>query len=124
MEDNTSLQQSPTQLAPPVKVTIENQPLAVSVTGENTRKITLGIVLGWTLGIYALLWGIICLTGYRLLGIIILISGIIVFPPISGILKAKLHIELTGGLKWFIYFVLQTIGFFLFLADMVKKFVH
>lgn len=124
MEENIPVQQLTLTQENPVKVVIENQPVSVTIKENRPVKITLGLVLGWVLGIYAFLWGFINVFIYPTLGCLSLVSGIIVFPPISNILRAKLNIDLSGSLKWFIYLILQVIGGFLLIGEMVKGLIH
>jgi len=108
------------QQNPPVKVVVENESVKAEIKKSKTRVISLGLILGWVLGLYALIWGLVNIFLYPSLGILSLISGVIVFPPITHLVKAKLNIEVTGCLKWFLYAVFQIIGGFIIISYILQ----
>ncbi len=107
MEENAPAQQPilPNQQSP-TPVVIENQP--VKTVAKKPFKIGLGAVLGMIVGILAFLAGVEQIPGgvYFLNGILFLLAGITVFPLVSYGLQTTYNIELSGPLKWFLFFIL------------------
>ena len=64
-----------------------------------TKNITLGSIVAWVLGVFAILAGIGLMSSKPAAGIIWLIIAIVVLPPVSKLVKNKLHFSLSKGVK-------------------------
>lgn len=85
---------------------------------KKVKKITLGLVLSWGFGLFFLIGGIGILYSHSFLfGLIAIIIGSILFPPINRFLENKLNFKLSIWLKIAIILV----GFFLMGRTNVEK---
>lgn len=76
------------------------------------RKITLGFVISWILGVLIGVAGIPFLfQGQILSGIIFIIIALILLPPVSQYVKEKSGFSLSGGLKVALVIVLMIVAF-------------
>lgn len=66
---------------------------------ENTKNITFGLVFGWLFGLLAGLSGITLLFKEPLPGIFLILVALVSLPPASKMLKEKMHLSLSRGLK-------------------------
>lgn len=66
---------------------------------ENTKNITFGLVFGWLFGILAGLSGITLLFKNPLPGVLLILVALISLPPASKMLKDKMNLSLSRGLK-------------------------
>ncbi|MES2223750.1 MAG: hypothetical protein V4469_02330 [Patescibacteria group bacterium] len=74
-----------------------------------TKNITLGSVFSWVFGVVMLLTAVSTIFTKPLSGILFLLIAIIVLPPSNKLIKEKLHINLSRGLKVFLVLVLFVI---------------
>jgi hypothetical protein len=82
-----------------------------------TKNITLGAVISWAYGVLAIFAGINFIFKKPIIGILYFVSAIIVFPPIYKPIKDKLHISLSGGLRFVIVIILLSIIGTLLISD-------
>ncbi|MDD5651125.1 MAG: hypothetical protein PHF86_12045, partial [Candidatus Nanoarchaeia archaeon] len=66
---------------------------------ENVRKITLGFVLSWLMGIIFIFLGLIALTENVILGILTCIGGMLIIPYTNNFTRKKWNFEISSGLK-------------------------
>jgi len=62
-------------------------------------KITLGLTIGWILGVLAAIAGIGMLFTEPVPGILFILLALVVLPPANRIVKEKFNISLSGGMK-------------------------
>lgn len=74
------------------------------------KKITIGIVLGWIVGILFVLMAIGVFTSSVIGGFAVLVGGLILIPPVNDIITKKLNLSLSGGIRTIIAIVLFGIG--------------
>ena len=77
---------------------------------DTPKKITVGIVLGWFVGILFVLMAIGVFTDSVLGGFALLIGGLILIPPVNAVVTKKLNLSLSGGIRTVIAIVLFGIG--------------
>lgn len=83
---------------------------------KKVKKITLGLVLSWGLGLFFLIGGIGSLYSHSFIfGLIVIVMGATLFPPINRLIESKLNFKLSIWLKITIILV----GFFI--AGNVEK---
>ncbi|MBI2623593.1 MAG: hypothetical protein HYW65_03395 [Candidatus Liptonbacteria bacterium] len=70
------------------------------------KKVTLGLVLGWGLGVLAAISGITLLFSQLLTGILMLLLAAVLLPPANKFVADKLKFSISGGLKFIIVVVL------------------
>jgi hypothetical protein len=70
----------------------------LSPKGE-TKHVTLGHVLSWIFGTFLFIGGIGLLFSKPLEGILLLLAGAILLPPINSEIKKRFNITLSGGVK-------------------------
>ena len=75
-----------------------------------TKNITFGLVFAWFFGIVVGIPAIVMLFTKTLVGILLLISALVVFPPTYNLIKDKLHFTISKGLKIAIVIVLFIIA--------------
>jgi hypothetical protein len=78
--------------------------------GVKTKNITLKSVIAWIFGAVVGLVGIVCLFSSPFLGIALILSAAIVFPPTYNFIKDKMHVALSTGLKITIVVILVIVG--------------
>lgn len=64
-----------------------------------TKNITLGSIIGWILGVVVGITGVINIFSDPLPGILFILAAVIALPPASKMLKEKMHISLSKGVK-------------------------
>jgi len=84
----------------------DNDQSAQKAGGAPVKKITMGLILGWVLGILIGVAGIVTLFSKPLAGTFLLLAAAILLPPISKLLKEKFNFALSGGLKFVLVVVL------------------
>ena len=77
---------------------------------DTPKKITVGIVLSWIVGILLVLMAIGVFTNSVLGGFAVLIGGLILIPPVNAVITKKLNLSLSGGIRTIIAIVLFGIG--------------
>jgi len=65
----------------------------------SVRKIGLGLVLGWLVGLFCIVSGLAVLVSDTVYGIFSILGGLAVFPPFGSLLKTKFHLELSRIVK-------------------------
>lgn len=76
---------------------------------ENTKNITFGLVFGWLFGILTGLSGITFLFSEPLTGVLLILVSLISLPPASKMLKEKMNLSLSKGLKIVLVLILLVI---------------
>jgi len=66
---------------------------------KKTRKIGVGLILGWTFGIIFIVAGITYLFSKPLEGICFALAGVVIFPPFLEFVKQKTNFELSWILR-------------------------
>ena len=78
---------------------------------KEIKKITLGLVLSWVLGVLFLVNGFAFLfEGVIITGVSLILASLILLPPINNLVKEKFNFELSGGLKVVLVIILLIIG--------------
>lgn len=77
---------------------------------KSSKKITVGLILGWIFGILFALTGIISVFSEPIPGIVMLIMAAVLLPPINKLVDEKWKLHLSGGMK----IVVIIIGFIIF----------
>jgi hypothetical protein len=80
------------------------------VEPQKVRKITLGLVLGWIVGLALLLLGAVNIASHPAGVIVLFIAALIALPPVSKLMAEKLKFSLSGVLKFFIVIILMGVG--------------
>ncbi len=70
------------------------------------RKITLGLIIGWVLGIFILLPAISMLAKQPATGLALLAASAVLLPPVFGFIQKKGNFHLSGGVKFILVIVL------------------
>jgi hypothetical protein len=70
------------------------------------RKITLGLIVGWVLGIFLLLPAISMLATQPVTGLALLAASAVLLPPVMGFIQKKGNFHLSGGVKFIVVVVL------------------
>lgn len=74
------------------------------------KHVTVGLILSWALGVLLLLAGFgMCLSN-PLSGILVLIAGAIMLPPVSGLIEKHSKLHLSGGVRFIIAIVLCVVA--------------
>jgi hypothetical protein len=81
-----------------------------NVTAVKTKNITVGLVLGWIVGVIFITASIGVFTSSVLGGLAVLIAGLILVPPVNALLTEKLNVSLSGGIRTIIAIVLFIFG--------------
>src|SRR3989339_2069689 len=76
----------------------------------SSKKITVGLILGWIFGILFALIGIIAVFSEPIPGIVMLIMSAVLLPPVNKLVDEKWKFHLSGGMK----VVVIIIGFIIF----------
>lgn len=75
--------------------------------GNEVKKITLGLIISWTLGVMFVLGGLLfILEGSIGAGIPLIIASLVLLPPFNKLVKDKFNFELSGGLKTIVVIIL------------------
>jgi len=73
---------------------------------NDTKKITAGLVFSWIFGVLFIFGALGSFANKEaLVGVLFLVMGASILPPVNNALKSKWHIELSTGLKWIIIIV-------------------
>lgn len=75
-------------------------------TAMAPRKITLGLIIGWVLGIFILLPAISMLAKQPAPGLALLAASLILLPPAIGFIQKKGNFHLSGGVKFILVIIL------------------
>lgn len=75
-------------------------------TSSAPRKITLGLIIGWVLGIFILLPAVSLLAKQPATGLALLVASLILIPPSISFIQKKGHFQLSGGVKFILVVVL------------------
>jgi len=75
-------------------------------TASAPRKITIGLIIGWVLGIFILLPAISLLAKQPATGLALLAASLILIPPSMAFIQKKGHFQLSGGVKFILVIVL------------------
>lgn len=73
---------------------------------KEVKKLTLGFILGWILGVLAAISGITLLFTQPVTGILVLLLAMVLLPPANQLVSEKLKFSLSGGLKLVLVIVL------------------
>jgi hypothetical protein len=80
--------------------------MSSQVTSSAPRKITLGLIIGWALGIFLLLPAISMLAKQPVTGLALLAASLVLLPPAIGFIQKKGNFHLSGGVKFIVVVVL------------------
>ncbi len=86
-----------------------------------TKNITLGLVLSWVVGVLLIIVGIGFAVSSIIVGLLVLLGGLIMLPPVSDFIKKKFHVHLSGGVRFVIALVLFVIGVSMITSDAVNR---
>ena len=76
-------------------------------TGSSApRKITLGLIIGWILGVFLLLPAISMLAKQPAPGLALLAASLVLLPPVFAFIQKKGNFHLSGGVKFILVVVL------------------
>lgn len=75
-----------------------------------TQNITLGLILSWAVGVVLVTAGIGFVFTSPLSGIIVLIGGLIMLPPVNDFFRKKSNVNLSGGVRFIIAIILVAVG--------------
>ncbi len=75
-------------------------------TASAPRKITLGLIIGWVLGIFILLPAIAMLAKQPVTGLALIAASLILLPPAISFIQKKGNFHLSGGVKFILVIVL------------------
>lgn len=70
------------------------------------RKITLGLIVGWVLGIFLLLPAVSMLATQPATGLALLAASAVLLPPVFAFIQQKGNFHLSGGVKFILVVVL------------------
>lgn len=73
---------------------------------SKVKKITLGIILGWVLGVLFAIAGISSLFSQPLAGIFMILLAIILLPPANKLIADKFKFSISGGVKFILVIIL------------------
>lgn len=73
---------------------------------KEVKKITLGLILGWGLGVLAAISGVTLLFSEPLTGILMLVLSVVLLPPANKFVADKFNFSISGGLKFILVVVL------------------
>lgn len=74
------------------------------------RKITLGLIIGWVLGIFLLLPAVSMLGKQPVTGLALLAASLVLLPPVFAFVQKKGNFHLSGGVKFILVVVLLGIA--------------
>jgi len=77
---------------------------------KEPKKVTLGLVLSWTLGVFFAIGGFGMLFTNFFSGLLVLLVAVILLPPANKFIEKKLNFTLSTGLKIVLILVLLTLG--------------
>lgn len=79
-----------------------------------TKKITLGFIIGWILGILFVVIGFMAvISSDTLSGVFAIAIAVVVLPPITTVIEEKYHFVLSGGVKTLlVIFLLFGLGYY------------
>ena len=67
--------------------------------GNTTKNITLGFLLSWTIGALLLLSGTGLLMSSILTGMLVILGGLIMLPPVNDFFGKQSGVHLSGGVR-------------------------
>lgn len=66
---------------------------------KEVKKLTLGFILGWVLGVLAAISGVTLLFQQLLVGVLMLLLAIVLLPPANQLIADKFKFSISGGLR-------------------------
>lgn len=76
---------------------------------KKVKKVTVGFILSWILGVLAVVGGVVYLFKAPVAGILYLLLAFILLPPANKLVERKLKFSISGGLKFILFVVLSAI---------------
>lgn len=73
---------------------------------KEVKKVTLGLILGWGLGVLAAISGVTLLFSEPLTGVLMLVLSAVLLPPANKFVADKFNFSISGGLKFILVVVL------------------
>lgn len=73
---------------------------------KEVKKVTLGLILGWGLGVLVAISGITLLFSQPITGVLLLLLAIVLLPPANKFVADKFNFSISGGLKFILIVVL------------------
>lgn len=80
--------------------------MSSQATSSAPRKITLGLIIGWVLGIFLLLPAVSMLATQPMTGLALLAASLVLLPPVFAFIQKKGNFHLSGGVKFILVVVL------------------
>ncbi len=80
--------------------------MSSQTTPSAPQKITLGLIIGWALGIFLLLPAVSLLAKQPVTGLALLAASIVLLPPAIGFIQKKGNFHLSGGVKFIVVVIL------------------
>ena len=80
--------------------------MASPATASAPQKITLGLLVGWMLGVLFMLTAITMLISKPIAGLSLLAASLILLPPVIELIQKKGNFHLSGGVKFILVSVL------------------
>lgn len=77
---------------------------------KEVKKITLKLILGWIFGLLFVLVGVASFSESFFGGLLIIMGGLVILPPVGHIIKNRFHLELSVWLKLIAFLILIIIG--------------
>lgn len=74
------------------------------------RHITIGLIIGWSLGVFLILGGAAQLALNPIAAALLVLAGFISIPPTKSLLRKKLNITMSGGVRIILVLVLIVIA--------------
>ncbi len=84
--------------------------MSSQTTTSAPRKITLGLIVGWALGIFLLLPAVSMLGKQPMTGLALLVASLVLLPPVFAFIQKKGNFHLSGGVKFILVVVLLGIA--------------
>ena len=76
---------------------------------KKVKKVTLGFILSWILGVLSVVGGLATIFKSPVAGILYLLLAFILLPPANKLVEKKLKFSISGGLKFILFIVLSAI---------------
>lgn len=85
------------------------------------KHITVGLILSWIVGVVLIIGGLGFVASDPAGGALVLIGGLIMLPPVSGLIRRKTHVHLSGGVRFLIALVLFALGIWMTTGTVVNS---
>lgn len=75
-----------------------------------TQNITLGLIISWVIGVILVTGGIGFLISSPMAGIVVILGGLIMLPPVNDFFRKKANVNLSGGVRFVLAVILVFVG--------------